>query len=349
MGSLGAAQNTAGGAAEIEQLQVKRDGSDVTIQVVLTGAVKPTVETAINPDRLVLVLPGTISDAKQKHFPLDANGVRAVRLGLNNANPPVTRVVVDLDSAHPYTLSSDGKSITLRVQPTENAEVVVRHVGPAPAASAPLIGVFRRKPQSPATDYSTAQAPIPVPPKFPPINFPEKQAAAPAQTTTTASTAPSAARPKLGSLQQGTVFPHGYTGSRKRAVGADHHRQRCRGRYKAEFRTCGKNHSVLTRSGIRHGSELDERQRRAGAARELGYRYERDAGCSTCRQSYRRRHRSQRKGCTGARTVGTDEHSTQFGGLAQYHCQGAVGHGVIAGACPCASGCDEPDGTIHAC
>jgi hypothetical protein len=207
MGSLGAAQNTAGGAAEIEQLQVKRDGSDVTIQVVLTGTVKPTVETAINPDRLVLILPGTISDAKQKHFPLDANGVRAVRLGLNSANPPVTRVVVDLDSAHPYTLSSDGKSITLRVQPSENAEVVVRHVGPAPAASAPLLGVFRRKPQPPATDSTTAQAPIPVPPKFPPINFPEKQAAVSTQTTANASATPSAARPKTGSLQQGTVFP----------------------------------------------------------------------------------------------------------------------------------------------
>ena len=208
MGSLGAAQNTTGGAAEIEQLQVKRDGSDVTIQVVLTGTVKPTVETAINPDRLVLVLPGTISDAKQKHFPLDANGVRAVRLGLNSANPPVTRVVVDLDSAHPYTLSSDGKSITLRVQPSDNAEVVVRHVGPAPAASAPLIGVFRRKPQAPAPDTTTtAQAPIPVPPKFPPINFPEKQAATPTQTTANASATPSAARPKTGSLQQGTVFP----------------------------------------------------------------------------------------------------------------------------------------------
>ena len=36
LGSLGAAQSTAGGAAEIEQLQVKRDGGDVTIQVVLT-------------------------------------------------------------------------------------------------------------------------------------------------------------------------------------------------------------------------------------------------------------------------------------------------------------------------
>ena len=212
LGSLGAAQSTAGGAAEIEQLQVKREGTDVTIQVILTGAVKPAVETATNPDRLVLVLPGTLSDAKQKHFPLDANGVRGVRMGLNSANPPVTRVVVDLDSAHPYTLSTDGKSITLRVQPSENAEVVVRHFGPAPAASAPLLGVFHRKPQAPASDAGStaAQAPIPVPPKFPPINFPEKQPATSAQSTAAPPppiSTPSATHPKLGSLQQGTVFP----------------------------------------------------------------------------------------------------------------------------------------------
>src|ERR1700746_101470 len=98
LASLGAAQSTAGGAAEIEQLQVKREGADVTIQVILTSSVKATVDTAVNPDRLVLVLPGTLSDAKQKHFPLDTNGVRAVRLGLNSADPPVARVWVDLDS-----------------------------------------------------------------------------------------------------------------------------------------------------------------------------------------------------------------------------------------------------------
>src|ERR1700751_2572898 len=126
--SLGAAQSTAGGAAEVEQLQVKREGADVMIQVILTGTVKPSIETAINPDRLVLVLPGTLSDAKQKHFPLDANGVSGVRMGLNTANPPVTRVVVDLDSAHPYSLSSEGNTITLRVQPVESA--VARRQGP---------------------------------------------------------------------------------------------------------------------------------------------------------------------------------------------------------------------------
>src|SRR5215469_1594682 len=121
LSSMGAAQSTKGNAAEIEQLQVKREGSDVRIEVILTGAVQPAVETATNPDRLVLTLPGTLSDAKQKHFLLNANGVHGVRVGLNNANPPVTRVVVDMESALPYTVDTNGKSIVVHVQSSESA------------------------------------------------------------------------------------------------------------------------------------------------------------------------------------------------------------------------------------
>jgi hypothetical protein len=209
LSSMGVAQSTKG-AAEIEQLQVKREGSDVRIEVILTGAVQPAVETATNPDRLVLTLPGTLSDAKQKHFLLNANGVHGVRVGLNNANPPVTRVVVDMESALPYTVDTNGKSIVVHVQSGDSA-VASKRSGPVPAASAPLIGVFRRKAEpTPVPDQSTtAQAPIPVPPKLPPINFPEKQpATTPANSSTTSATAtPSATHPKVGSLQQGTVFP----------------------------------------------------------------------------------------------------------------------------------------------
>ena len=208
LGPNAVAQSTKSGAAEIEQLQVKRDGANVRIEVILTGAVKPTVDTAINPDRLVLTLPGTLSDAKQKHFMLNANGVEGVRVGLNSANPPVTRVVVDMDSAHPYSMSADGKSIVLMVQGSETT-TASKHSGPVPAASAPITSVFRRRQTPSSTDDTTAQAPIPVPPKLPPINFPPEK---PADTQTTASGTPananpSAAHPKVGSLQQGTVFP----------------------------------------------------------------------------------------------------------------------------------------------
>jgi hypothetical protein len=47
LASLGAAHSTAGGAAEIEQLQVKREGADVTIQVILTSTVKPSIWRSI--------------------------------------------------------------------------------------------------------------------------------------------------------------------------------------------------------------------------------------------------------------------------------------------------------------
>src|SRR5215472_3203485 len=209
LSSMGAAQSTKGNAAEIEQLQVKREGSDVRIEVILTGAVQPAVETATNPDRLVLTLPGTLSDAKQKHFLLNANGVHGVRVGLNSAKPPVTRVVVDMDSAHPYTMSADGKSIVLMVQAADTVSAS-KHSGPVPAASAPITSIFQKRQQPPAgADDTTAQAPIPVPPKLPPLNFPPEKPAntQAAASSTPADANPSAVHPKLGSLQQGTVFP----------------------------------------------------------------------------------------------------------------------------------------------
>ncbi|HWX91451.1 MAG TPA: AMIN domain-containing protein [Terriglobales bacterium] len=208
LGSYGAGQNMPARVAEVEQLQVKREGSDVKIEVILTGAVQPSVETATNPDRLVLILPGTLSDAKQKRYPLGTDGVEGVRVGLNSANPPVTRVVVDLDSALPYALSTEGTHVVLRVQTAEAAHV--RHDGAVPAASTPLVGVFRRKPQAPAAEtMASAPASVPVPPQLPPINFAEKQPATaqPPDGTTATASAPSSTHPKFGSLQQGTVFP----------------------------------------------------------------------------------------------------------------------------------------------
>ena len=46
--TYGAAQGTSG-AAEVEQLQVKHEGSEVRIEIMLTGAVQPTVEQPSTP------------------------------------------------------------------------------------------------------------------------------------------------------------------------------------------------------------------------------------------------------------------------------------------------------------
>lgn len=204
--SLAVAQATPSRSVEVKALQVKQQGGDVTIEVRLSAAVKPSVETAVNPDRLVIILPDTVSGARQKRIPIHTNGVRAVRMGLNSAEPPVTRVVVDLDAALPYTLSTQGETVILRVQSPAAAK---RRTGaPAPAASASVLGsVFSRsKPLPPPADPgSTTEAnAVPVPPALPPINFPPSP---PAGASQSARTAPSAAHPNFGSLQQGVVNP----------------------------------------------------------------------------------------------------------------------------------------------
>src|SRR6266576_912366 len=111
------AQNAAGQTAEIRQVSVGLNGDNVTIDVNLTEAVIPTVIIADNPDRLVLQLPNTAAPAKQQAVTVNQNGVKGVRVGLNQAAPPVARVVVDLNTIHPYQLAMNGSTITLTVLP----------------------------------------------------------------------------------------------------------------------------------------------------------------------------------------------------------------------------------------
>src|SRR5437763_1004287 len=134
--SLATAQNSASPAAEIQNLNVARAGGQTNVQVTLTSPVTPNVIVATGPDRLVLELPNTSASARQRHIPVNQDGIKGVRVGLNSADPPVTRVVIDLDEARQYRIASDGNTITLTVLPVES--VHERKSMPVPAASAPI-------------------------------------------------------------------------------------------------------------------------------------------------------------------------------------------------------------------
>ena len=106
-----------GSAASIEQVRVMPSGDKLKIEVQLTGVVNPRVLIANNPDRLVLELPNTNARARQQHIAVNQQGVKDLRIGLTSADPMITRLVVDLDCAHPYGLSTEGNTIALTVLP----------------------------------------------------------------------------------------------------------------------------------------------------------------------------------------------------------------------------------------
>jgi hypothetical protein len=107
----------AGPAAEIQEVHVASKGDQETIDVHLTSSVKPAIIVAKNPDRLVLQFSNTATPTRQQIALVEQNGVKAVRVGLNKADPPVTRVVVDLNRAHPYSVAMDGNTVRLTVMP----------------------------------------------------------------------------------------------------------------------------------------------------------------------------------------------------------------------------------------
>lgn len=207
--SVAVGQSTTAGTATVQDVKVVRDGSSVRIEVELSAPVNASVVTASHPDRLVLELPNTLSGARQRHIPVNYNGVRAVRMGLNSADPPITRLVLDLDRMAPYALKSNGAVITLTVSAV-NAHSSVRRNTPAAAESGGLIGVFRREPKAPPPVATSDSTPLPAPPPSqPPIAFPQDEPANSGTPTaaSASSSRPTATHPNYGSLQQGTVFP----------------------------------------------------------------------------------------------------------------------------------------------
>jgi len=150
--------------ATVQQLQVVNAGSDVRIELRLSATVKPSLIVATKPDRLVLELPNTISEGKQKRVAVHVPGIRGVRIGLHQGEPPVTRVVIDLDESVPYQLLTKGNRLTLVLSTQSVARS--RHTPPARAVAGGLAGMLRPgskpiAPSSPFPEASDASAPAP--------------------------------------------------------------------------------------------------------------------------------------------------------------------------------------------
>ncbi|MGB9206043.1 MAG: AMIN domain-containing protein, partial [Terriglobales bacterium] len=164
-----------GGPVEIRKVEVFPAGGEVRVEITLSSAVTPAVETAQHPARLILKLPGTVADTQQKRIAVRQFGVRSIRYGLNQAVPPETHLVVDLDQGHTYKLSTDGMKIVLVVEAPLSASA--RHrTGPAAAATRPLLGSLGRRSDSgsgqPGNSSNQDSVLLTPPPSGPPIQFP---------------------------------------------------------------------------------------------------------------------------------------------------------------------------------
>jgi hypothetical protein len=92
-------------------------GNERGIQVQITASQPIPTQTQLltGPDRLVIDFPGAAPGSQLRGLAVNQSGIKGVRVGLLTAEPPTTRVVVDLSNASPYQIVPNGNSVILRV------------------------------------------------------------------------------------------------------------------------------------------------------------------------------------------------------------------------------------------
>ncbi len=192
LSSSAAAQN----AARVESIKAVADGAEVRVEITLSAPATPAVDTAVHPDRILLDFAGMAGKSDFRDIAVNADGVRRVRTAQHSANPPVTRVVIELDQVHAYNVKPNGNVVTVVVGPAEKAHAA-SHGAPAPAASGNLIGTLLKKHEkvTPTLEEDKAEA-VPLPPPPPTVSGAEIAAPA-ANSTASSSDARTAAAPPL--------------------------------------------------------------------------------------------------------------------------------------------------------
>src|SRR5450755_1383491 len=143
----GATAQTAVGTATVQNVTVAPDASGARVEIILSSPVQPSIETAVNPDRILLDFSGAVTNGNTQKS-VNTEGVLRVRTGQHSTSPPVTRVVLDLDQAHSYTMKTEGNRIIVVVGPALSTSKA-RSGEPASPVSLGLSGIFRRKSAAP--------------------------------------------------------------------------------------------------------------------------------------------------------------------------------------------------------
>jgi hypothetical protein len=99
----------------IQRVQVLRSSSYVEIEIEASERIVPQTNLLRNPDRLVVDFVNARPSAELRGLSLHREEVKNLRVGLFSSDPPVTRIVLDLNGPQPFQIFPSGKTILLKI------------------------------------------------------------------------------------------------------------------------------------------------------------------------------------------------------------------------------------------
>ena len=112
--SLLSAQNP----VRVQNVRVVGAGQAIEVEIQTSGTVTPTSQIITGPDRIIVDFPGSIPAPELRKVSVNRGALKMIRAGLFSANPPVTRVVLDLSSPQTYQVFSVRNVVMLKVGTT---------------------------------------------------------------------------------------------------------------------------------------------------------------------------------------------------------------------------------------
>jgi hypothetical protein len=124
-------------SAQIRHVGVRKSGGTIQIEIETSRRVVPLTEVVTDPDRLVIDFADAVPGPQLRTVAVNDGEVKEVRVGRVTANPPVTRIVVDLKSPQSFQLFPSSKSVILKVGDGGTAVAVSTPKAPEPATEQP--------------------------------------------------------------------------------------------------------------------------------------------------------------------------------------------------------------------
>jgi AMIN domain len=146
------------------------------IEVKTSGPVAPATQAITGPDRIIIDFPGALPASTLHAIAVHRGGLKGVRAALFQAQPPITRVVLDVDGPTDYQIVPSGNSIVIRLgkpdqgQSNAGQTVATKAVAPpnrmsTPASQLPALQVVNTT----AVPQVVAAAEAPAPPPRPKV------------------------------------------------------------------------------------------------------------------------------------------------------------------------------------
>jgi hypothetical protein len=101
--------------SSVRQVKVIDSRDAVEIEVEASDRIVPQTQMLTGPDRLVVDFPNAVPGSQLRSQSVNRGQVKDVRIGLFQAKPPITRLVLDLKTAQSYQIFPYGRTVMIKV------------------------------------------------------------------------------------------------------------------------------------------------------------------------------------------------------------------------------------------